>query len=246
MPLSTPSNDAEAATLFLPTQSRAMLTMRLGGRIAAMLVFVATALFLTAGTTSYWEGWAYLAAVFVPVIILGVVLLVRAPAIVEHRLRPRHHHGMPQLIISWFRPLFVLAFLAPGLDYRFRWSDVEVETVPGWLALVADIIVVASVLLAGWAMRTEVQAGGPMNSRRALISSGPFHIVRHPLYSASLLLWLATPIALGSWAGLLVFLLATPFYVLRLRTQEDQLRRHVPGYAAYCKRTPFRIVPFVW
>lgn len=246
MPRSTPSSDAEAATLVAPVQSRAILALRVGGRIIAAFVLIASALFLTAGTTSYWEASAYLAALFVPLTILSGMLLVRAPAVAAHRIRPRYRHGMPRELIRWFTPLFLIAFLVPGLDYRFAWSDVEVNTVPKWLALTADCLVVLSVLLAGWVMRVEARAGGAISSSRKLITSGPFHIVRHPLYTASLLLWMATPIALGSWVGLLVFSLATPFYVLRLRNQENQLRHHLPGYAAYCKRTPFRLFPFVW
>ena len=208
----------------------------------------ATVLFLTAGTWDFPEAWAWLLGVFVPLAAVTTLFLRRDPGVVEYRLEGDRRLLAPRQLARRFAPLFVLAFLVPGLDTRYGWSDVDVETVPHWLALLADSLIVMSILFGAHVARVTagVRRSKPGDSAHAILSTGPYHLIRHPLFAASLLAWLATPVALGSWIALPVFLLVTPYYVLHLRAEERQLMKRLPGYAAYCKRTPFRLVPFIW
>jgi protein-S-isoprenylcysteine O-methyltransferase Ste14 len=116
------------------------------------------------------------------------------------------------------------------------------------LVLVCDGLIVGALVFAGWVFRVNEYAGRSVQVEKGqrVIDSGPYGLVRHPLYSASLLIWLATPLALGSWIALPLFASLAPFYILRLMNEELQLTRELKGYAAYCKRTPFRLIPFVW
>ena len=144
--------------------------------------------------------------------------------------------------------LFFAVFLLPGFDYRLGWSCRLLGAVPPWLSVAADVLVVGGLILVFWtfqvnsfASRTiEVEAG------QRVISSGPYALVRHPLYAGSLLIWLSTPLALGSYAAWPAFALLVPFYVYRLLNEEKFLRLELPGYSEYCLRTRFRLVPYVW
>lgn len=222
--------------------------LRAYGRLGALFVAAAAALFVTAGTWQYWEARAWLVCTFAALALVMMNLLARDPEALASRLEGAGRNREERQLARWFAPLFVLAFLVPGLDTRFGWSDVDVETVPKWLALVADTMVVLAILFGGYVVRmtAHVRRTRAEDGEQALLSTGPYHVIRHPLAAASLLAWVATPVALGSWMALPVFLLVTPYYFVHLRQKERQLARQLPGYGAYCKRTPFRLVPFVW
>lgn len=244
----TSAHDQSRRSDSAPPLSHLPLAIRLFSRIIGVCALAGCILFLTAGTTNYWEARAWLVSIFVPAMILAAAFLLNDPGNIAHRFGSGSLSRAERSLGRWFGPLFLLAFLVPGLDMRFHWSDVEVETVPKWLALFADGIVVVGILFGGYVMRVaaRVYRSGADNHTLKLISQGPYHIIRHPLYAASLVVWLSSPIALGSWVALPVFLIVIPFYVLRLRIQERALLLQVPGYANYCKRTPFRLIPFVW
>ena len=244
----SPASLHEDHSAFLPGTVPPTVARRIWSRIFLLGACAAVILFVTAGTFDFWEADAWLIATFVPAAVMAVYLLVRHPEGLPHRLDPHHHSRAQRRLWTLFAPLFVLAFMVPGLDLRFQWSDADVETVPRWLALLADGLVVCGILFAGYALKTvsEVRRARPADAEHALLSTGPYHMIRHPLFAASLVVWLATPVALGSWVALPVFLLVTPYYVLQLRRQERELHSRLPGYAAYCKRTPFRLIPFVW
>lgn len=224
------------------------LGRRLFSRIFLLGGAAAVILFVTAGTFDFWEARAWLIAILAPTVAMALYLLERQQEALTYRLASRRHSRTQRRLSALFAPLFVLAFLVPGLDLRFHWSDVDVDTVPRWLALLADVFVVCGILFGGYVLKTRsnMLRARPADAEHALLSTGPYHVIRHPLFAASLVVWLATPVALGSWVALPVFLLVTPYYVLQLRSQERELHSRVPGYAAYCKRTPFRLIPFVW
>jgi protein-S-isoprenylcysteine O-methyltransferase Ste14 len=218
-------------------------------RVFVRLTFLgagaAAVLFLTAGTVDFLEAKAWLVATLAPAALLALQFVLQDPEVLIHRLDPRRKTRRERLLVGWFSPIFVIAFFVPGLDLRFKWSDAEVETVPLWLALAADGLIVCAILFAAYVMK--FMADGERKSRNTeLLTSGPYHLIRHPLFAASLVVWLATPIALGSWVALPAFLLASSYYVLELRQQERLLLQKFSGYAAYCRRTPFRLIPFVW
>lgn len=227
---------------------RRRLALRAIARLVALFILAAALLFLSAGTLHFWEAKAYLVSAFVPTAMVLLLLFLRNPVILERRLETRETIAVQRNLMRWFRPVFLIAFLVPGLDHRFGWSRGDVETVPPMVALAADGFVVVALLFAGWVMQINAYAGRriEVEAHQPLITRGPYSLIRHPLYAASVVLWLATPVALGSWMALPIFLLATPFYVLRLLNEERYLKRDLPGYSAYCKRTPFRLIPFVW
>ena len=166
----------------------------------------------------------------------------------ERRLQSKEKVSEQKLLMRVTRPLFLAAFLLPGLDYRLGWSRTFLGAVPVWLILLSQVLVLGGFLFVFWVMKVNSFAARTIQveAGQKVISTGPYGVVRHPLYSGSLVMWLATPLALGSYIAWPAFALLIPFYVIRLLNEEKVLRQELPGYSEYCQRTRFRLVPFVW
>ncbi|MGB8261038.1 MAG: isoprenylcysteine carboxylmethyltransferase family protein [Terracidiphilus sp.] len=224
----------------------------LGARIALRLVLVpafgAALLFGVAGDLRFWQGWAFLACAVLPAA-AAFLMLVRADRhAAEMRLESREDIASQRLLINSTKLVFLAAFLLPCLDHRLGWSLALGHSVPPWLSAAADALIVANMALLGWVVEVNRYAARTIRVQpgQTVVTRGPYGFVRHPMYSASLAIWMATPVALGSWLSLPAFALLIPFYVLRLLGEEKFLRQYLDGYSAYCRRTPFRLVPFIW
>lgn len=207
------------------------------------LVLMAVMFFGPAGTFDYWQAWLYLAVLFVIVAVFGTYLIRREPELLARRLRTREREATQQRVIQVSLVLFVLAFLLPGLDHRFGWSAVPPAVVVGANAgIVIAYVLFARVLLANrYASRViEVEAG------QSLATTGPYAVVRHPMYVATLAIWLLSPIALGSWWAALAMLPIIPLIAVRIRNEEAVLRRDLAGYADYQAKVRYRLIPGVW
>jgi protein-S-isoprenylcysteine O-methyltransferase Ste14 len=204
--------------------------------------------FVPAGSFGFWQGWAYLAALLIPITFTFIYFYRHDPEFLERRLRTDEKEKEQRLLLRWGKPLYLAVFLLPGFDYRFGWSHSLVGAAPLWLTVVSLAVVVGVMAMVHWvflvnrfASRTvEVDKG------QRVVSSGPYRLVRHPLYFAASVLWIFTPTALGSFVAWPVFVLLIPFYVLRLLNEEEVLRRELPGYSEYCLLTRYRLIPFVW
>lgn len=229
------------------------LTVQWSLRLVGAFAVVAGVLLLSSWTLHYWQAAAYLVALFVPLTIGSFAILARNPVAIERLINTVELNRSQRALISAFRPLFILMMFVPGLDHRFGLSHTITGAVSPPVSLICDVLILLAVLFAGWVLHVNEFAGRSIHVEndqplhaQPLIAAGPYSIVRHPLYSASLVLWLATPLALGSWVALPLFVLLIPFYVLRLMNEELVLNRDMRGYATYCKRTPYRLIPWVW
>jgi protein-S-isoprenylcysteine O-methyltransferase Ste14 len=212
-------------------------------RFSAGFLVVALMLFIPAGSLDYWQAWVYLGVLFAPLVFVVNYFLKRDPGFLERRMRVREKEPSQHKIQVLGGILFFLGFLIPGLDYRFGWSSVPVPIV-----LTADAFVFLGYLFIfvvfrenSYASRiVEVEAG------QRVITSGPYALVRHPMYLGFIVMFLATPPALGSLWGLPVFLLTPVFLVFRIRNEEEVLARDLPGYAEYSQKVKYRLIPLVW
>jgi protein-S-isoprenylcysteine O-methyltransferase Ste14 len=200
-------------------------------------------LFIPAGSLHYWQAWVWLGVLFVPLIFVVNYFLKRDPKFLERRMRLREKEAPQKKIQLISGTLFFLGFLIPGLDYRFGWSSVPVP-----LVLAADVMVFLGYLFIFLVFRensyasriVEVEAG------QRVITSGPYALVRHPMYLGFTVMFLATPPALGSLWALPVFLLLPVFLAFRIRNEEEVLARDLPGYAEYRQKVRYRLIPLVW
>lgn len=204
------------------------------------------ALFLSAGSLNFWQAWVYLAVFSICVILITVYLARYDPRLLASRVQagPVAETQKSQQIIQSFASLFFLAlFIVPGLDFRFHWSHV-----PPVLSLLADGGVALSLLIVFLVFRenTYTSATIEVTHEQTVISSGPYRLIRHPMYSGAFLLLLFTPLALGSWVGLPFALPVILVIVIRLLAEEKFLAANLGGYEAYRQKVRYRLIPFVW
>jgi protein-S-isoprenylcysteine O-methyltransferase Ste14 len=226
--------------------------MRLGTnlvlRVFVLVIVFAAFLFIPAGTMRFWQGWTFLAILFIPGIPAFLYLLKHDPELIERRLQTKEKATEQKLLIRLLRPFFVAAYLIPGLDYRIGWSRALLGAVPLWLMLASQGFALVGVLLVMWVLMVNSYASRTIQveAGQEVISTGPYSLVRHPMYLGSALMWMSIPLALGSYVAWPAFAVLVPFYVFRLLSEEKVLRQELPGYPEYCVRTRHRLVPFVW
>jgi protein-S-isoprenylcysteine O-methyltransferase Ste14 len=217
-------------------------------RFALGMAAVAAMLFLPAGSLRYWQAWALMGVVFPATIIASLYLQRHDPKLIERRMEGKEPIKEQRILVRALKLFFVVAMLIPGLDYRFRWSQRYFGGVPVWLTLAGLALVVGGYVFVVWVMRTNSFASRTIRVEdgQPVISSGPYRLVRHPMYLGSVVICLFMPLTLGSYVAWPLFALLPTFYVWRLLDEEKLLQRELPGYPEYCLRTRFRLVPFVW
>jgi protein-S-isoprenylcysteine O-methyltransferase Ste14 len=212
-------------------------------RLLAAVVFLAAMFFVPAGTLAYWEAWVFMGSLFTPMFVLVVYLLKTAPDLVERRMRLKETQMEQKLIIRLFFIIFALAFLLPGFDHRFGWSSVPVPVV-----IAADAIVLLGYILVGLVMRENRYASRviEVEQEQKVITTGPYALIRHPMYLGVLLIYVFSPLALGSYWSM-IFTVPLPFLlVARIRNEESVLLRDLKGYSEYLRKTRYRLLPGVW
>ena len=207
------------------------------------LALIGAMLFWPAGTFAYFGAWLFIGLLFVPMLILGTVLFIKASALLKKRLDFKEKEKTQKGVIALSGLMFPVGFVLSAFDFRFGWSRVPLPAV-----------IVASVLfLVGYGMYGEVLRENAYLSRtvevqqgQTVVSTGLYGIVRHPMYLATLLMFLPMPLILGSLWGVLVFLPYPAMIVVRLLNEEKLLTRALAGYAEYKKKVKYKLVPFVW
>lgn len=212
-------------------------------RLILGLAFVASILFLPAGSLDYWEAWIYIGVLFVPMLFVFLYFIKRDPELLERRLRGKEKEEKQKSIIKIANLIFFIGFLIPGFDHRYHWSDVPVS-----LVIVSDSIVFFGYNFFFWVLRENSYASRIIEVEKGqeVITTGPYEIVRHPMYLAVILMILFTPLALGSYWALIFFLPLIPLIVFRLLDEEKMLLRELPGYEEYCRKTRYRLFPLIW
>jgi len=225
------------------TPRKMSLKARLIPRLFLGLIIVTAMLFIPAGSLRFWQGWAYLIVWFVPMLFAFGYFYKHDPQLIERRLRRKEEVREQKLIIRFGFVTWLVGYLLPGLDHRFGWSHL-----PLWLTILSQAFVLGGCLMIFWVLKANSFAAATIRVEpdQKVISSGPYRIVRHPMYLGAGVMLLFAPLALGSYFALPVFALFIPIIVFRLLNEEKVLRQELPGYPEYCVKTRFRLVPFVW
>ena len=220
---------------------------RAARRTGTTLLVLAAMLFVP-GSFRFWQGWLFFLLMAGFWTFFFIDLLKSDPGLLERRLQKQETEPEQKLFQRLFSLITFPAFILAGLDFRFGWTRQRFAEVPLRVVVAAQIVVVAGYWLVFWVMKTNTFAAGTIQVEvgQTVISSGPYARVRHPMYTGMAVTALAIPLALGSYVTLPVFALMVPVLVYRLVHEEKTLRRNLPGYTEYCRRTRFRLVPWVW
>ena len=219
-----------------------LLLQGLGKYVLGVLV-TGLLIFLPAGSLRFWNGWLLMAVLFVPMLLAGLVLFVKAPALLRRRLNAKEREREQKGVLAWSGLLFVAAFVIAGLGWRFGWF-----MLPRWACLIF-----AGVFLLGYALYAEVLRENEYLSRtvevqagQRVVESGLYGVVRHPMYLATLLLFLSMPLILGSVYAFALLLGYLPLIAARIRGEEALLERELKGYRAYKQKVRYRLIPGIW
>ena len=213
-----------------------------GGTVAFLAI-----IFIPAGTVDYWQGWAFAGTLMVSSLLVTIYMALNDRELLESRLRtgPTAEKTSAQKVITAVGfVVFVAALVIIVLDHRLGWSP----RVPAYLSISGDALAVLGILIYFLVVRENRYAASTIEvvEGQTVISTGPYAIVRHPMYAGAILVFLGTPLALGSWWGLLFTPLFIGWFAWRLLDEERFLRMKLRGYDAYMRMAPYRLVPYVW
>ncbi len=212
-------------------------------KFIAGLILVGALLFLPAWTIFYPGAWLFIGLLFIPMLIMGIVLFIKSPTLLEKRLNNREKEKTQKGVIALSGLMFPVGFIVSALDFRFGWSYV-----PLWLTVVSSVL-----FLVGYGIYAEVMRENAYLSRtvevqkdQKVISTGLYGVVRHPMYLATLFMFLPLPLILGSLWGLIPFALYPVVTVIRIINEEKILTDGLIGYSEYKTKVKYRLIPFVW
>lgn len=207
-----------------------------------IMVVVGLVLFLPAGSLRYWEGWIWWFVISVMTLYITVFFVRKDPGLLARRMKMQEKEPQP-VILRILSLLSIFTYLVPGFDYRFHWS-----AVPAGVVIAANMIVLIGYIFIFIVFRENSYASTVIQVEKGqqVISTGPYAIVRHPMYFGLLLMMLFTPLALGSYWALIFASLFIPINVMRIKKEEEVLLRGLPGYAEYCQKTQYRLIPLIW
>lgn len=176
-------------------------------------------------------------------LILGIVLFIKSPDLLKKRLNAKEKQATQKSVVGISALLFLVGFIIAGLDFRFNWSSV-----PKWLVIIASIVLFISYLLYGEVMRENAYLSRTIEvqENQKVIDKGLYKIVRHPMYSVTIFLFLSIPLILGSWYSLICFMPYIPVIIVRIINEEKLLEKELEGYTEYKNRTKYRLIPFIW
>lgn len=222
------------------------LFIRMLRTIIIGLIVFGVLIFVPAGTLAYWQGWAFIAVFSLSTNIIGIYLALNDPVLLERRKKvgpAAETRPAQKIIIALSFAVFIVLLVVAGLDHRYGWSQV-----PVWVSVLGNALVALGLMIDLGVFRENSYGGSTIEKTedQKVISSGPYAIVRHPMYVGVVIMALGVPLALGSWWGLILVLASLALLVLRILDEEKMLRAELEGYEAYARNVRYRLVPGLW
>jgi protein-S-isoprenylcysteine O-methyltransferase Ste14 len=222
------------------------LNLKALASVAVVVLVMAALLFVAAGTLDYWQAWTFLAVYLASSLAITLYLMGADPKLLERRMRggPTAESSPKQKLIMALTSFgFIALIVLPALDHRFAWSHM-----PPYVAVAGDVLVALGFIAILFVFKENSFSSATIELApdQTVISTGPYALMRHPMYAGALVLLLGIPLALGSWWGLLIVVAMLPALIWRLIDEEDFLAKNLPGYVAYQSRVRYRLIPQVW
>ena len=207
------------------------------------VILVGAILFLPAWSFFYWNAWLFMGILFVPMFIAGIVMLGKNPELLQKRLDAKEKESEQKSVVALSGLMFLAAFIVAGLDWRFGWTNM-----PNWVVWVATGLFMLSYLLYAEVLRenTYLSRTIEVQEDQKVIDTGLYGIVRHPMYMATLVLFLSMPLVLGSLYSFIIMLVYIPIIAKRIRNEEKVLEEGLPGYKEYKQKVKYKVIPFIW
>ncbi len=207
------------------------------------LILIAFLLFLPVGTLKYWNGWLFIGILFIPMLIAGIVMMIRSPELLKKRLDSKEEEKEQKTVIALSGIMFLAAFVVAGLNFRFGWI-----VLPRWVVYAAAVIFLAAYLMYAEVLRENVYLSRTVEvqENQKVIDTGLYGIVRHPMYSATLVLFLSMGLVLGSPISFVILLSYIPLIAKRMKNEEEVLLQGLKGYEEYRRKVKYKIIPLIW
>lgn len=206
-------------------------------------IIIGLLIFLPAGTVSFFNGWLFMGLLFIPMFLAGIVMMLKNPNLLKSRLNAKEKQEDQSLVIKLSGLMFLAGFIVAGLDFRFGWYPL-----PTGVVIAAAIIFLVAYILYAEVLRenTYLSRTIEVQENQKVIDTGLYGIVRHPMYSATLLLFLSMPLVLGSIISFIIFLAYPLIIAKRIKGEEEFLEKELAGYSEYKLKVKYRLIPFVW
>lgn len=207
------------------------------------LVLIFALLFIPAGSLRYINGWIFMGLLFIPMFIVGIILMIKNPELLRRRLNAKEKEGEQKQVIILSGLMFFLGFIIAGLNFRFKWFEL-----PNIVTIISSIIFVISYALYGIVLKENAYLLRTIEveKNQKVIDTGLYGIIRHPMYSATILLFLSMPLVLGSIFSFAIFLIYPVIIAKRIKNEEKVLEKDLKGYTEYKKKVKYKIIPFIW
>ena len=207
------------------------------------LVIVFLLLFIPAGSMDYFNGWLFIALLFIPMFIAGIIMFIKSPELLKRRLNAKEEENEQKIVILISGIVFLLAFILAGLNFRFEWFQL-----PQIVVITASIIFLLSYIMYAEVLRENMYLSRTVevSENQEVIDTGLYGIVRHPMYTSTIFLFLSMPLILDSIFSFIVMLIYPIVMILRIKNEEKVLERELEGYKEYKEKVKYKIIPFIW
>lgn len=212
-------------------------------KILLGIIIVGALLFVPAKSFEYWNGWLFMGLLFIPMFVVGIILMIKNPELLRKRLNAKEKETEQKWVLLFSGLMFIAGFVVAGLNYRYKWM-----ILPNYVVVISSILFVISYILYGEVLRENQYLSRTIEVQKdqKVIDTGLYGIVRHPMYMATIFLFLSMPLILGSLISLGVFLIYPFIIAKRISNEEKVLERELPGYLEYKKKVKYKLIPFVW
>ena len=207
------------------------------------VLLIGLLLFIPANTIEYWNGWLFMGLLFVPMFIAGVVMMIKSPELLRKRLNAKEKQNEQKQVILFSGIMFLSGFIIAGLNYRYNWI-----IIPNTVIIISSVIFVLAYILYAEVLRENAYLSRTIEvqENQKVIDTGLYGIVRHPMYAATILLFLSMPLILGSIISFIIFLIYPFIISKRIKNEEKVLEKDLIGYAEYKRKVKYKIIPFIW
>lgn len=212
-------------------------------KVSAGIILLGVLIFLPAGSFDYWQGWLLMGVLFVPMVIAGFVMMVKSPELLRKRLAAKEKEDTQKAVVAISGLMFIAGFAVSGLGVRFDWY-----MLPDWVVITGAVLFLLSYVVYAEVMRENAYLSRTIEvqENQKVVSTGLYGIVRHPMYMATIVLFLSMPLVLGSVYAFVIFLIYPFVIAARIKNEEEVLEKGLEGYAEYKQKVKYRIIPFIW